>query len=88
MFLAENARKLQKAEGDQQEAEKRDQVVLYFTTKVLFIIFTEFWSIIDENGLTRQRMGGDLDDLNIKELQALEDKMDTSLVAIRDRKVI
>ncbi|KAB1998098.1 hypothetical protein ES319_D12G066200v1 [Gossypium barbadense] len=35
----------------------------------------------------RQRMGGDLDDLNIKELQALEAKMDSSLVAIRDRKV-
>ncbi|KAL1133901.1 hypothetical protein V6Z11_A12G070400 [Gossypium hirsutum] len=34
----------------------------------------------------RQRMGGDLDDLNIKELQALEAKMDSSLVAIRDRK--
>nr|KJB48362.1 hypothetical protein B456_008G064900 [Gossypium raimondii] len=34
----------------------------------------------------RQRMGGDLDDLNIKELQALETKMDSSLVAIRDRK--
>ncbi|MBA0655550.1 hypothetical protein Goklo_008024, partial [Gossypium klotzschianum] len=53
----ENARKLQKAEGDQQEVKKRDQ-----------------------------RMGGDLDDLNIKELQALEAKMDSSLVAIRDRK--
>ncbi|XVF15850.1 hypothetical protein REPUB_Repub09cG0191700 [Reevesia pubescens] len=34
----------------------------------------------------RQRMGGDLDDLNIKDLQALESKMDTSLVAIRQRK--
>ncbi|KAK5775071.1 Floral homeotic PMADS 1 [Gossypium arboreum] len=34
----------------------------------------------------RQRMGGDVDDLNIKELQALEAKMDSSLVAIRDRK--
>ncbi|XVF17975.1 hypothetical protein REPUB_Repub10bG0171600 [Reevesia pubescens] len=34
----------------------------------------------------RQRMGGDLDDLNIKELQALEAKMDSSLVAVRDRK--
>ncbi|XVF62138.1 hypothetical protein PTKIN_Ptkin08bG0192900 [Pterospermum kingtungense] len=34
----------------------------------------------------RQRMGGDLDDLNIKELQALENKMDSSLVAIRERK--
>ncbi|TYI49926.1 hypothetical protein E1A91_D12G067100v1 [Gossypium mustelinum] len=36
--------------------------------------------------ISRQRMGGDLDDLNIKELQALEAKMDSSLVAIRDRK--
>ncbi|KAE8664257.1 MADS-box transcription factor 16 [Hibiscus syriacus] len=34
----------------------------------------------------RQRMGGDLDDLNIKALQALEAKMDSSLVAIRQRK--
>ncbi|XP_022741495.1 floral homeotic protein PMADS 1-like isoform X2 [Durio zibethinus] len=33
-----------------------------------------------------QRMGGELDDLNIKELQALEAKMDSSLVFVRDRK--
>ncbi|TYI88852.1 hypothetical protein E1A91_D03G011500v1 [Gossypium mustelinum] len=35
----------------------------------------------------RQRMGGDLNELNIKELQALEAKMDSSLLAIRERKV-
>ncbi|XP_012469371.1 agamous-like MADS-box protein TM6 isoform X2 [Gossypium raimondii] len=34
----------------------------------------------------RQRMGGDLNELNIKELQALEAKMDSSLLAIRERK--
>ncbi|XWS33818.1 hypothetical protein CRYUN_Cryun22dG0115500 [Craigia yunnanensis] len=34
----------------------------------------------------RQRMGEDLDDLNIKELQALEATMDSSLVAVRQRK--
>ncbi|XP_052879371.1 agamous-like MADS-box protein TM6 isoform X3 [Gossypium arboreum] len=34
----------------------------------------------------RQRMGGDLSELNIKELQALEAKMDSSLLAIRERK--
>ncbi|TYJ47411.1 hypothetical protein E1A91_A02G188200v1 [Gossypium mustelinum] len=33
----------------------------------------------------RQRMGGDLNELNIKELQALEAKMDSSLLAIRER---
>ncbi|XP_038997575.1 agamous-like MADS-box protein TM6 isoform X3 [Hibiscus syriacus] len=35
----------------------------------------------------RQRMGGDLNELNIKELQALEAKMDSALLAIRERKV-
>ncbi|KAK8275027.1 hypothetical protein V6Z12_D10G111000 [Gossypium hirsutum] len=35
----------------------------------------------------RQRMGGDLNELNINELQALEAKMDSSLLAIRERKV-
>ncbi|XP_039053401.1 agamous-like MADS-box protein TM6 isoform X4 [Hibiscus syriacus] len=35
----------------------------------------------------RQRMGGDLSELNIKELQALEAKMDSALLAIRERKV-
>ncbi|KAK8303105.1 hypothetical protein V6Z12_D04G128000 [Gossypium hirsutum] len=34
----------------------------------------------------RQRMGGDLNELNINELQALEAKMDSSLLAIRERK--
>ncbi|XP_022774003.1 floral homeotic protein PMADS 1-like [Durio zibethinus] len=34
----------------------------------------------------RQRVGGDLNDLNIKELQALEAEMDSSLVAVRERK--
>ncbi|KAB1994261.1 hypothetical protein ES319_D13G087800v1 [Gossypium barbadense] len=34
----------------------------------------------------RQRMGGDLNVLNINELQALEAKMDSSLLAIRERK--
>ncbi|XP_038997576.1 agamous-like MADS-box protein TM6 isoform X4 [Hibiscus syriacus] len=34
-----------------------------------------------------QRMGGDLNELNIKELQALEAKMDSALLAIRERKV-
>ncbi|XP_039053399.1 agamous-like MADS-box protein TM6 isoform X2 [Hibiscus syriacus] len=34
----------------------------------------------------RQRMGGDLSELNIKELQALEAKMDSALLAIRERK--
>ncbi|PPE02881.1 hypothetical protein GOBAR_DD00088 [Gossypium barbadense] len=33
-----------------------------------------------------QRMGGDLNELNINELQALEAKMDSSLLAIRERK--
>ncbi|TYH49197.1 hypothetical protein ES332_D10G119700v1 [Gossypium tomentosum] len=33
----------------------------------------------------RQRMGGDLNELNINELQALEAKMDSSLLAIRER---
>ncbi|XP_038997574.1 agamous-like MADS-box protein TM6 isoform X2 [Hibiscus syriacus] len=33
-----------------------------------------------------QRMGGDLNELNIKELQALEAKMDSALLAIRERK--
>ncbi|KAL1077669.1 hypothetical protein V6Z11_D10G111000 [Gossypium hirsutum] len=31
-------------------------------------------------------MGGDLNELNINELQALEAKMDSSLLAIRERK--
>ncbi|KAK8716783.1 hypothetical protein V6N13_044081 [Hibiscus sabdariffa] len=35
----------------------------------------------------RQRMGGDLNELNIKELQALESKMDSALLTIRERKV-
>ncbi|KAG4110960.1 hypothetical protein ERO13_D13G078500v2 [Gossypium hirsutum] len=34
----------------------------------------------------RQRMGGDLNVLNINELQALEAKMDSSLLAILERK--
>ncbi|XP_012447809.1 agamous-like MADS-box protein TM6 isoform X3 [Gossypium raimondii] len=34
----------------------------------------------------RQRMGGDFNELNINELQALEAKMDSSLLAIRERK--
>ncbi|XP_052485387.1 uncharacterized protein LOC105767450 isoform X2 [Gossypium raimondii] len=34
----------------------------------------------------RQRMGGDLNELNINELQALEAKMDSSFLAIRERK--
>ncbi|GMI68179.1 APETALA 3 [Hibiscus trionum] len=34
----------------------------------------------------RQRMGGDLNELNIKELQALESKMDSALLTIRERK--
>ncbi|XP_039053400.1 agamous-like MADS-box protein TM6 isoform X3 [Hibiscus syriacus] len=37
--------------------------------------------------IRRQRMGGDLSELNIKELQALEAKMDSALLAIRERKV-
>lgn len=36
---------------------------------------------------SRQRIGEDLDDLNIKELQALEAKMASSLEAVRQRKV-
>ncbi|TYI87242.1 hypothetical protein E1A91_D04G122300v1 [Gossypium mustelinum] len=36
--------------------------------------------------ICRQRMGGDLNELNIKELQALKAKMDSSLLAIRERK--
>ncbi|KAL4366943.1 hypothetical protein GQ457_05G012590 [Hibiscus cannabinus] len=35
----------------------------------------------------RQRMGGDLNELNIKELQALEANMDSALLSIRERKV-
>ncbi|KAK8607483.1 hypothetical protein V6N13_053216 [Hibiscus sabdariffa] len=34
----------------------------------------------------RQRMGGELNELNIKELQALEAKMDSALLPIRERK--
>ncbi|KAK8653053.1 hypothetical protein V6N13_127072 [Hibiscus sabdariffa] len=34
----------------------------------------------------RQRMGGDLNELNIKELQALEANMDSALLSIRERK--
>ncbi|XP_021274110.1 floral homeotic protein PMADS 1-like isoform X1 [Herrania umbratica] len=36
--------------------------------------------------ISRQRIGEDLDDLNIKELQALEAKMASSLEAVRQRK--
>ncbi|KAA3457532.1 floral homeotic protein PMADS 1-like isoform X3 [Gossypium australe] len=66
---------------------KAQELTVLCDAKVSLIMFSstgKFHEFLSPN--TSQRMGGDLNELNIKELQALEAKMDSSLLAIRERK--
>lgn len=81
----ENAKSSEQAERGQQQAEEGDQVILRL------ICFGWLSWVVDEedfgDGLCRQRMGEDLNDLEINELRGLEQNLDNSLKIVRERKV-
>ncbi|KAA3475016.1 floral homeotic protein PMADS 1-like [Gossypium australe] len=67
---------------------KAQEPTVLCDAKVSLIMFSsigKFHEFLSPN--ISQRMGGDLNELNIKELQALEAKMNSSLLAIRERNV-